>query len=59
MSKDYYDAVYEAWRSGRNPDRVDADRMDYDRALGYDADERISRELKRITPKPAIDDEQG
>lgn len=25
----FYDAVYDAWRSGRNPDLVDRDRFDY------------------------------
>jgi hypothetical protein len=42
------DACWEAWRSGRNPDAVDADRMDDDRARGYEPDECVSREVHRI-----------
>ncbi|MCR4300658.1 MAG: hypothetical protein NUV51_03535 [Sulfuricaulis sp.] len=60
MSDDTFgDAVWEAWRSGRNPDLVDRDRLWYDEAQGYEPEECVARELRRITPKPADDEEQS
>ena len=39
MEKEFYDLVYEAWMSGRNPDVVSEDRYDDLRAAGYYPDE--------------------
>lgn len=45
------DVVYETWRRGGNPDRVDPDRVeDYYRA-GLDSDEAAARELRRQRPR--------
>jgi len=44
------DAVYEAWRSGLNPDAVSRDELAYSEALGYEPEEAIERELRRIRP---------
>ena len=35
----YYDLVYEAWRSGHNPDAVSRDDYGYRRSQGYAPDE--------------------
>ena len=35
----FYDLVYDAWRSGRNPDAIDRDRYDDKRAMGFYPDE--------------------
>jgi len=44
----FYDLVYDAWRFGRNPDNISADRyMDF-RADGYYPEEIT---LKMILPK--------
>ena len=56
MTDTYGDAVWEAWRSGRNPDLVDADRLWYDEAQGYEPEECITRELRRITPRHPEDE---
>lgn len=57
--KMYGDAVYEAWRSGRNPDAVDYDRMDDDYYRGYEPEQCIEHEIRRITPchEPKENDE--
>lgn len=36
---DFYDACYEAWRSGRNPDLVSEDKFDDMLSKGYPSDE--------------------
>lgn len=51
-SKRFYDLVYDAWRSGRNPDSVSRDWFDDFRAQGYYPDE-ISLEM--VYPKPSED----
>ncbi len=57
MSNTFYDAVYEAWRRGKNPDAVDPDRIWYDEVMGYEPDACIARELRRITPEPQEEDQ--
>ena len=39
MDDEFYDLVYEAWMSGRDPDAVDIDRYDDLQAQGYYPDE--------------------
>ena len=46
------DLVYEAWRSGRNPDLVDRDRYDAARAAGTYPDEIT---LRHVLPKARTD----
>ena len=58
MSDTFGDAVYEAWRRGRNPDRVDPDRIWYDEAQGYEPEECVELEITRITPKPSQREEE-
>jgi hypothetical protein len=48
MEKEFDDLVYEAWRRGRNPDLVSADRYDDRRAQGYYPDEIT---LDMVLPK--------
>lgn len=45
------DAVYDAWRSGRNPDLVDYERIRDDVYDGYDRFEASEREVSRIGRK--------
>ena len=35
----FYDLVYDAWRSGKNPDAVNEDRFDYFLYQGYESEE--------------------
>lgn len=35
MSKEFYDALYDIWRNGGNPNSVSVDEVDYYRAKGY------------------------
>ena len=44
----YGDAVYEAWRRGMNPDRVDRDRVDYREAMGMDAHAAAAAEVRYL-----------
>lgn len=44
----YGDAVYEAWRAGQNPDRVDYERVRDDVCDGYDRWEAAEREVRRL-----------
>lgn len=46
------DAVYEAWRRGLNPDRVDFDRVDDDVRDGFDRFEAADREADRLERGP-------
>ena len=39
MEDEFYDKVYEAWRSGANPDLVSEDSYDSLRSKGYYPDE--------------------
>jgi len=39
MEKDFYDLVYDAWRSGKDPDAVSADLYEDYRNNGYYPDE--------------------
>lgn len=53
------DVIYEVWRRGGNPDRVDADRVDDYRYDGVDADSAASAELRRQRPpepQPGLED---
>lgn len=43
----YYDAIYEAWRNGVNPDRVNYDRVEQDYYDGRDPDAE-ARRLQRM-----------
>jgi hypothetical protein len=45
------DAVYGAWRSGMNPDRVSRDRVCDDIHAGYDRDDAATREVSRLRRK--------
>ncbi len=55
----FYDACFEAWRSGRNPDLVDPDQLDYAmNGLGANAEEAIAYEMRRITPPKRESDEE-
>ena len=58
MSGAFSDAVYEAWRRGRNPGLVDRDRIRYDEAHGYEPEECVEREITRITPRPSQREEE-
>jgi hypothetical protein len=52
------DAIWEAWRSGRNSDLVDADYLYSSRAEGLEPEECIAREMRRISPRrPDLDEE--
>lgn len=53
------DAVYETWRRGGNPDHVDRDRIEDDRAAGYyEHEELVEREVRRCTtPRPKAEEE--
>ena len=42
------DAVYDAWRSGLNPDHVDRERTDQDVRDCYSRDEAAEREVDRL-----------
>ena len=42
------DAVYDAWRAGYDPDRVDMDRIHEDVDDGYDRFETADREVSRL-----------
>ena len=46
--REFYDAVFEVWRSGGNPDHVDRDRMFYDRADGFEPEVCVEREVRRV-----------
>lgn len=39
MTDEFYDLVYEAWRSGKNPDLVSYDELDRLLSVGYYSDE--------------------
>jgi len=39
MDDNFYDLVYEAWMTGKNPDNVDAERYDHMESRGYYPDE--------------------
>lgn len=45
--KHFYDACYEVWRNGGNPDLVDRDRSDDDWYYGHDPDYTACEELHR------------
>jgi hypothetical protein len=49
--KEYYDRVYEAWRTGRDSDAISRDDWDYYKAMGYQPDE-ISTDMlcPRVRP---------
>ena len=49
MSENFYDKVYDAWRSGYNPDLVSEDLYDDYLSQGFEPDE-IS--WKMVYPKP-------
>lgn len=50
MSDSYFgDVVYDVWRMGGNPDAIDRDDVEDDRADGYYADEAANREYARQT----------
>jgi len=52
MEKDFYDLVYDAWMSGKNPDMVSEDRYDDMRSQEYYPDEISIRDVyPRYTPK--------
>lgn len=44
----YNEAIWQAWRRGKNPDAVDRDRISQDQAMGYENEEIVERELERI-----------
>lgn len=44
----YGDAVYDAWRRGLNPDRVDPERIDDDWYAGHSREDCAEREVDRI-----------
>lgn len=48
MPDPYDEAIWRAWRRGKNPDNVSRDRISQDRAMGYEDEETIERELERI-----------
>lgn len=52
--QEFYDACYDAWMAGYNPDALDWDRYDTDVAHGYTREEAASREFQRVIP--VIDD---
>ena len=39
------DVLFQVWRNGGNPDRIDFDRVDDSRARGYSEDDAAAREL--------------
>lgn len=45
------DVFYEVWRSGRDPDRIDYDRVDDNRLAGMDADDAASVEIRAQQPR--------
>jgi hypothetical protein len=45
------DVFYEVWRSGRDPDRIDYDRVDDNRWAGMDVDEAASVEIRAQQPR--------
>jgi hypothetical protein len=47
-SQHFYDASYEVWRNGGNPDRVDRDRSDNDFYDGRTPDYTAGRELRQM-----------
>lgn len=48
MSDEYYDAYYEVWRSGRDPDRLDRDRADDLAADGCNGEEIADDHFARM-----------
>lgn len=46
------DVFYDVWRSGRDPDRIDDDRVDDARWNGLSADEAAEAEIRAQRPKP-------
>lgn len=45
------DVFYEVWRSGRDPDRIDYDRVEDARLHGASADEAAKTEIRAQQPK--------
>ncbi len=55
----YGDAVYDAWRRGLNPDRVDPERIDDDWYAGHSREDCAAREVARIENRDSSDEEVG
>lgn len=55
MGKEFYDLVYEAWRTGRNPDCVSKDDYDMRISEGYRPDEIT---LSDVLPHANIKEEE-
>lgn len=47
----FYDAVYETWRRGGNPDNVSRDNIYHDISRGYEPEEARDYEIERCTKK--------
>jgi len=53
------DAVYEAWRSGANPDAVDYDLIDDDFYSGFSPEECVANEVRRLRQEEKSDGKGG
>lgn len=49
------DVVYETWRRGGNPDRVDRDRVEECYRAGLDSDTAAAREIRHQRPRQEPD----